>query len=119
MDAGIAQAVFGLNKIGIVTSFACEGNHITGHSSTAYISLAYNQKFPQDMIDMLNVNKVNYLLNKPPLDNPYKHGQAIYAYDFIKDNENFLDTLQQWAEKQNVPPIHQLKHQWKKFSQFT
>lgn len=111
VDEKIALTVFSLNKMGIKTSFCCEGHKYEQMECSAYIALDKGLKFPQELIQALKESGVGYeIVNKK--DN-FSLGDTLYSRNSDQDNKSFFKILNAWALNQNNLGLFELKRAWR------
>ena len=113
IDEKIALPVFCLNKMGIKTSFCCEGHQRKNKESysLAYIALSGGHTFPKEPIELLKENGVKYRLEM--IGEKFFKRESLYPYDFNGFNDVFVETLNKWAFKHSNMNLLELKKDWK------
>lgn len=112
IDSEVYPTILALNKLGIQTTFSCQGGQEKGHSFSAYI-VARNE-FPEDYLSFLKEKGISFNLknrnehNSIHVDVPEKDKDStlVTREDFFRsmnrENQRFLEVSNEWAIKQGI-----------------
>lgn len=112
IDREIYPTILALNKIGVETTFSCQGGKEKGHSLSAYV-VAIND-FPEDYLSFLKEKGISFNLNNGNKHNAIhvnvpekdKDSTLVTREDFFRAmnraNQRFLEVSNEWAIKQGV-----------------
>lgn len=112
IDSEVYPTILALNKLGIQTTFSCQGGQEKGHSFSAYI-MARND-FPENYLSLLKEKGISFNLNNKNGDNAihvevpeeYRNSKLLTIEEFYnamnRENQRFIEVSNEWAMKQGV-----------------